>query len=143
MFKGKKMFLRVMAAYVILSLPPVFYVGYKVIRKIYRVMERNNDVSKDLNADFYIEGERSWRGKEQLLIAHAGGALFGAGGETLTYTNSLEAVEQNYMRGHRVFEIDFSLTKDGKLAAVHDWDHGREITQTGGGGGVKPKKCGM
>jgi glycerophosphoryl diester phosphodiesterase len=41
----------------------------------------------------------------------------------------LEAIEQNYRRGHRVFEIDFSLTRDSKLVAVHDWDHGKEITK--------------
>jgi glycerophosphoryl diester phosphodiesterase len=43
----------------------------------------------------------------------------------------LEAIEQNYQRGHRVFEIDFSLTKDNELAAVHDWNHGKGITQVG------------
>jgi glycerophosphoryl diester phosphodiesterase len=68
-------------------------------------------------------------GGNSLLIAHAGGALYGIGGEIITYTNSLEAIEQNYQRGHRFFEIDFSLTKDGKLAAVHDWRTGKEITQ--------------
>jgi glycerophosphoryl diester phosphodiesterase len=68
-------------------------------------------------------------GGSTLLIAHAGGALFGTDGEIIAYTNSLEAIEQNYRKGHRVFEIDFSLTKDGKLAAVHDWSHGKEITQ--------------
>ncbi|MDR1986860.1 MAG: hypothetical protein LBP88_07825, partial [Treponema sp.] len=40
----------------------------------------------------------------------------------------MEAIEQNYKKGHRVFEIDFSLTTDGKLVAVHDWDHGKRIT---------------
>jgi glycerophosphoryl diester phosphodiesterase len=64
-----------------------------------------------------------------LLIAHAGGALHGIDGEIITYTNSLEAIEQNYQRGHRFFEIDFSLTKDGKLAAVHDWEQRKAITQ--------------
>jgi glycerophosphoryl diester phosphodiesterase len=64
------------------------------------------------------------------LIAHAGGALFADDGEMLTYTNSLEAIEQNYRRGHRVFEIDFLLTKDGQLAAVHDWDTGKRITKS-------------
>lgn len=55
------------------------------------------------------------------LIAHAGGTFRGQSYNTF-YTNSLEAIEQNYSLGHRVFEIDFSLTSDGKLAAVHDWE---------------------
>jgi glycerophosphoryl diester phosphodiesterase len=46
----------------------------------------------------------------------------------LTYTNSKEAVELNYVKGHRVFEIDFNLTSDNCLAAVHDWEHGASIT---------------
>jgi glycerophosphoryl diester phosphodiesterase len=64
------------------------------------------------------------------LIVHAGGVLFTDDGEMLTYTNSLETIEQNYRKGHRVFEIDFFLTRDGRLAAVHDWDHGGGITNS-------------
>lgn len=54
------------------------------------------------------------------LIAHAGGACREKTSNT-TYTNSLEAIIENYNLGHRVFEIDFYLTSDSKLAAVHDW----------------------
>jgi glycerophosphoryl diester phosphodiesterase len=55
------------------------------------------------------------------LVAHAGGALID-NSEIHTYTNSYEAIAHNYQMGHRVFEIDFNLTRDGKLAAVHDWE---------------------
>jgi glycerophosphoryl diester phosphodiesterase len=52
-------------------------------------------------------------------IAHAGGGIDGR-----TYTNSAEALERNHALGHRFFEIDFSWTKDGELALIHDWqDH--------------------
>jgi glycerophosphoryl diester phosphodiesterase len=71
---------------------------------------------------------------EYNLIAHAGGALFDDNGKMLTYTNSKEAIELNYEKGHRVFEIDFSLTQDMALAALHDWEHGANIT--GGRGGI-------
>lgn len=50
------------------------------------------------------------------LVAHAGGAV-----QSLTYTNSLEALQANYKKGHRYFELDFSWTADGKIAVVHDW----------------------
>lgn len=51
-----------------------------------------------------------------LLIAHAGGAI-----RNLTYTNSLEALDYNYGRGHRFFEADISFTSDNRLVLIHDW----------------------
>lgn len=54
--------------------------------------------------------------KEQHLIAHAMGGIDGT-----TLTNSLDAFQANYAKGFRVFEVDFRLTGDGYLAAVHDW----------------------
>lgn len=51
-----------------------------------------------------------------IYIAHAGGAV-----NQQTYTNSLEALEANYVRGYRFFEIDFSWKADGELVAIHDW----------------------
>ncbi len=50
-------------------------------------------------------------------VAHAGGMVAG-----LTYTNSLDALEVNYAAGHRVFEIDFERTTEGRLVALHDWE---------------------
>ncbi|MDH5596640.1 MAG: sulfatase-like hydrolase/transferase [Candidatus Peregrinibacteria bacterium] len=51
------------------------------------------------------------------LIAHAGGGI----GEQ-TYTNSLEALNENYLKGFRYFEMDFSWTQDEKLVLIHDWE---------------------
>jgi glycerophosphoryl diester phosphodiesterase len=50
-------------------------------------------------------------------IAHAGGQVDGA-----TYTNSIEALEENYGIGFRAFEIDFSWTSDEQLVCLHDWE---------------------
>lgn len=52
-------------------------------------------------------------------IAHAGGGLLNRD----TYTNSLEALNYNLVRGFEFFEIDFSWTADGKLVCIHDWNH--------------------
>ena len=52
-----------------------------------------------------------------LLIAHAGGGI--AEG---TYSNSQEALDQSYAKGHRRFEIDLSWTTDARLVLAHDWD---------------------
>lgn len=48
-------------------------------------------------------------------IAHAGGGILGH-----SYTNSYEALIFNYQLGHRLFELDFSLSSDNELIATHD-----------------------
>lgn len=50
------------------------------------------------------------------LIAHGLGGI-----DNVDYTNSLEAFKTNYDKGQRLFEVDFSITEDGRLAARHDW----------------------
>ncbi len=54
--------------------------------------------------------------KKPLFIAHASGGING-----LTYLNSLEALNHNYLLGHRFFEVDFNWTADDKLVLIHDW----------------------
>lgn len=56
----------------------------------------------------------SWA-EQHPYIAHAFGGILGN-----TYTNSYEAFLLNYQLGHRVFEVDFFLTDDGKTVAAHD-----------------------
>lgn len=51
------------------------------------------------------------------LIAHAGGEI-----SKMRYTNSLEALNHNYRKGFRYFEIDFEWTSDDNLVAIHDWN---------------------
>ena len=51
------------------------------------------------------------------LIAHAGGEVGGRVGQ-----NSLEALNRNYAKGHRYFEIDFCWTSDNRLVLIHDWE---------------------
>ena len=50
------------------------------------------------------------------MIAHAMGGIDGQ-----SYSNSLEAFEENYAEGYRYFEVDFSYTSDGELVLWHDW----------------------
>ncbi len=54
-------------------------------------------------------------------IAHA---LGGAGWRTTdrTYINDLNVFEYNYNEGHRFFEIDLLLTRDGGIVASHDYE---------------------
>ena len=53
---------------------------------------------------------------ENQLIAHAGGGI-----NELTYTNSLEALNQSISNGFKLIELDLKQTSDEKLVAVHDW----------------------
>lgn len=63
-----------------------------------------------------IKGKKGWTG--DLTIAHAGGMY-----DDNYYLNCLEAIEYNYEKGHRTFEIDFSITSDNKMVCKHDWDY--------------------
>lgn len=51
------------------------------------------------------------------VVIHALGEVDGH-----TYTNSLEALENSFSMGNRVFECDFALTSDDKMVACHDWN---------------------
>lgn len=51
------------------------------------------------------------------FIAHGGGAIDGE-----IYTNSLEALNHNYQKGFRYFELDIIKTADGQYVAAHDWE---------------------
>ncbi|MCW5514657.1 hypothetical protein [Muriicola sp. Z0-33] len=50
------------------------------------------------------------------FIAHAAGEING-----VKSTNSLEALDSNYKKGFRLFELDIIETSDGKYVAAHDW----------------------
>lgn len=58
-----------------------------------------------------------------LFIAHAGGGIEGN-----SYSNSEEAVLSNLRMGVRVFEVDFSPTRDGVWVGTHDWQTWRRQT---------------
>ena len=50
-------------------------------------------------------------------IMHAGGAI-----NSRTYTNSFEALNQNYQKGFLFFELDFDLTTDNIPVCIHGWE---------------------
>lgn len=59
----------------------------------------------------------SYRVDTNRFIAHAGGAINGN-----TYTNTLEALDFNYAKGFRFFELDLIRTADHQIVASHDWE---------------------
>jgi len=60
-------------------------------------------------------------------IAHAGGEVNG-----VKSTNTKEALDQNYEKGFRLFELDIIETTDGKFVAAHDWNMWSRFTDYGG-----------
>jgi len=83
-----------------------------------------------INAEFYFQddclkaiainySQHDWITASAPLVAHALGGLRESNTNS-TYQNTLEALIQNYELGHRVFEVDFQVTSDYGLAAVHD-----------------------
>jgi glycerophosphoryl diester phosphodiesterase len=72
-----------------------------------------NHYSAEANAHLYTGAAPP---VPSLAVAHAGGEIGGK-----TYTNSIEALEENYRRGYRLFELDFDWTADNELVATHNW----------------------
>ena len=50
------------------------------------------------------------------VIAHAGGGIDGH-----IYTDSLEAINNSYDNGARLFDIDLRFTSDLEIVLRHDW----------------------
>ncbi|WP_066500562.1 sulfatase-like hydrolase/transferase [Abyssisolibacter fermentans] len=76
---------------------------------------KNNLIISDLNLN--DKDYENCNAKKEKLIAHAGGRLDGN-----TYTNCLEALNKSYDNQHRLIEVDFEWTTDGKLVCLHSWD---------------------
>jgi len=98
----------------------VCYIQQDTFTEITNATIQNEDGVLSAQTKTYTSHE--WTQDFAPLVCHAGGAMRKSDSNT-TYTNSLDAVIQNYNLGHRVFEIDFSLTDDHRLAAVHNWDN--------------------
>ena len=64
----------------------------------------------------------AYKNDKNRFIAHAGGMI-----NKFIYTNSLEALNLNYERGFRLFELDIIKTSDGQFVAAHDWGHWADI----------------
>ncbi len=73
------------------------------------------------NGDYIVYDAKYIEWTDYKVIAHAGGGVK-KDNNVYTYTNSKEALVQNYSLGTRVFEFDLFPTSDNNLAVVHDWD---------------------
>lgn len=65
--------------------------------------------------DFFRIKGNLWDGS--VVIGHSFGEIEGH-----IYTGTLEAFQNNYQKGLRVFEVDFDITSDDKVVLRHDWN---------------------
>jgi hypothetical protein len=90
------------------------------------MVEKVDDISVSLeitvpmditdNQIFFPRIKYEFEPSNDRYIAHAGGEIKG-----VKSTNSKEALDANYKKGFRLFELDIIETSDGKLVAAHDW----------------------
>lgn len=69
------------------------------------------------------DAKREHASDRDRIIAHAGGLVKGR-----KYTNTLEALDRNYARGFRKFELDIIRTSDGHFVAAHDWPFWKNLS---------------
>lgn len=62
---------------------------------------------------------RQMLARERYVI-HAGGNVTDDGGRELSYTNSMEALQNCYDQGNRVAEFDLMVTSDDEVVCAHD-----------------------
>ncbi len=67
------------------------------------------DLNKTISLDIYTKDTSRF-------IAHAGGEIDG-----YMYTDSLEALNNSYKNGFKMFELDILKTSDNIYVAAHDW----------------------
>jgi len=78
----------------------------------------NEKLIEDENSIIEVEEEQSVLA-DIPQVAHGLGFIDGH-----YVTNTMEAFEENYKRGFRVFEVDLIMTSDNRLIARHDWTLG-------------------
>lgn len=94
--------------------------------EIHTISNSNSLVFDDIERKQKIETvveQQNYRQDRNRFIAHAGGQIDG-----YKYTNSLEAMDLNYKKGFRLFELDIIETLDNIYVAGHDWKHWKKIT---------------
>ena len=76
------------------------------------------DIPKNITDDqiYFPRIRYTFEPSNDRYIAHAGGEING-----IRSTNTKEALDQNYKKGFRLFELDIIKTSDGKYVAAHDW----------------------
>ncbi len=99
-----------------------------------KIVEKVDDLSTSLSAPIpkkisdgkihFPKVTYDFKPNNNRYIAHAGGEVDGH-----KSTNTKTALDQNYAKGFRLFELDIIETSDGKLVAAHDWGMWSRFTE--------------
>lgn len=108
-----------------------FIKGYQKLKIYFKsvywtLIKKIEKPSKEEHIKIIKENKKIYYEDKQVVnrfIAHAGGEIDG-----YKYMNALEALDQNYKKGFRLFELDIIKTKDNVYVAAHDWEHWSKIT---------------
>ena len=80
------------------------------------ILINTNDYKNKINLKDYMKNKNRF-------IAHAGGSI-----ANYRYLNTLEALNENYSKGLRLFELDLQLTSDNFIVAAHDWESWKKMS---------------
>jgi phosphoglycerol transferase len=100
------------------------YISY--MNKAGYMIEMTDNHSKYYTSTIYFLEKQymtEWLIDTTRYIANSGGII-----DNAKTTNSLEALNLNYEKGFRYFELDIIETSDGALVAVRDWDFWKKMT---------------
>ena len=86
--------------------------SYYTIKRNYTTKEWQDEVK---NMDAIANTDTEWYAKYN-IISHSMGSIDGK-----NYTNSLEALENSYGHGNRLFDADVNIASDGALVLRHEW----------------------
>ncbi len=92
------------------------YIVSGFIKPLSKEIIKKNRIKNNIEANNYAKDKNRF-------IAHAGGQIEGH-----KYTNSLEALNNSYNKGFRLFELDIVKTSDNVYVAAHDWKYWAKIT---------------
>jgi hypothetical protein len=84
---------------------------------IYKIDKINNNLVFNVQSYKLKKKENIKIDNPKKFIAHAGGSI-----DNIKYLNTLEALNINYKKGFRYFELDLQKTSDNHIVATHDWE---------------------
>ena len=121
MKKNRIIYIAVLVLSVLMTFGITYKFRYKIEKSINNIkfnLKEGRKIYKNSNLinklDSIEDEETAWYTKYH-FISHSGGGIDGK-----NFSNSLEAWNESYEKGNRLFDVDMMFTQDGVLVARHD-----------------------